>query len=160
MVETADKLPGDADFDFGVPVAVLKRPEDFTELPVEVAVRRAERLAAEPEPEPVVRPKDNAVAAIKAEVEDDFEGTTFVFDGETYKIPLQDDWDVEIYEANDTGKVHLVIRLILGDFQWDKFKSEIDPANPMWRRKKKRVAKDLVEMMDAINKAGGTQPGE
>lgn len=152
----ADQL----DFDFGTPVSVIGTAEEFLDLPAEVAKRREEREAAKPVPVEVPEVKGEAKAALEAETHGPND-VSFEFDGETYWVPLVDEWDLEVFECQEDGKMVGLVRTLLGEEQYAKFKSEVDPDRAHGlRRKKKRTLPDLLEIFGAATKATGTQPGE
>lgn len=51
------------------------------------------------------------------------EAVTVVFDGETYTLPVKEDWDIAILEAAEEGRVSTIMRLLLGPEQYAKFRS-------------------------------------
>lgn len=70
---------------------------------------------------------------------------TFTFDGDKYQINPTTEWDVDVLEAVEDGKVVSVVRAILGDKQWETFKV------------KPRKVEDLNKLFEAISKAVGIQ---
>lgn len=153
-------MPEQMEFDFGVPVAVINTPEEFKELPDEVAKRRVERLEAKPKPIEVPDVPGQAKAAVIAEVHG-INDLPFTFDGETYWVPPIDEWDIEVFEHQEDGKLVSLVKLLLGEKQWERFKSEVDPDRaPGVRRRKKRTITEMLALLDAATKATGTQPGE
>lgn len=147
------------DPEFGVPVDVLRNKDEIFGLPQEVAVRRAERgeLHHPEPPEPPEIP-GQAREALKAEANGT--GLSFEWDGETYLIPNMDDWDLDVFEAEEAGQPWKVVRLLLGPAQYERFKTEPDPDKPGQRRKKKRTMRDVSGWMTAATKAAGVEPGE
>lgn len=69
----------------------------------------------------------------------------FTFDGDKYAIDSTADWDITVLEAVEDGKTVSVVRAILGDKQWEKFKA------------KPRKVDDLNKLFEAITKATGIQ---
>lgn len=70
---------------------------------------------------------------------------TFTFDGDKYVIAPTQEWDLDVLEAVEDGKVVSVVRALLGAKQWEKFK-----ATP-------RKVEDLNKLFEAISKAVGIQ---
>jgi hypothetical protein len=142
-------------FDFGIPVAHIGNPGDnVLDIPDEVARRRAERAEAENTAKPLVtmdEAKGQAEAAIIAEVQ--HTGVSFVFDGDTYWVPLVDDWDLDIYEAQESGKLVTMVQSILGVAQYAQFKTTDDGDGG--RIVKKRTLKDLLSILNASAAAAG-----
>jgi hypothetical protein len=147
--------------DFGVPVEALRSTSEIFGLPPEVAQRRAERgeLTVVPDLEPE---REEIPGQAKAAVEAEATGTgvRIEFDGETYLIPNMDDWDIDVFDAEESGRPWAVVRLLLGEVQYQRFKTEPDPERPGQRRKKKRTMRDLTEVLTAMNRAVGVEPGE
>lgn len=144
-------------FDFGVPVDVIGEAGDnVLDIPDEVARRRADRAGAESTAAPLVtvaEAKGQAEAALIAEVK--HTGVSFVFDGETYWVPRVDDWSIDIYEAQEDGKLIVMVRTLLGLAQYAQFKSEPDPDNEGSRRPRKRILKELIAILNAASGAAG-----
>lgn len=46
------------------------------------------------------------------------------FNGTTYQVPPADDWDIDVLEAIDAGRVTVALRTLLGDEQYERFKAE------------------------------------
>lgn len=143
-------------FDFGVPVDYIGNEGDnVLDIPDEVARRRAAR-AVESTEAPLVTVADakgQAEAALIAEVQ--HTGVSFTFDGETYWVPRVDDWSIDIYEAQEDGKLIVMVRTLLGTAQFAQFKTEADPDNEGFRRPKKRVLKELIAILNAAAGAAG-----
>lgn len=45
------------------------------------------------------------------------------YDGATYAIPPIADWDLEVLESVEDGRITGAVRILLGDEQWRKFKA-------------------------------------
>ncbi len=91
------------------------------------------------------KPRANVEAA-KAEVNGD--SIVFEYDGEQYVLPPALDWDVEVFEAGEDGKIVTAVRTLLGDKQWATYKS------------KKRTLGDTSELWSAALASLGATPGE
>jgi hypothetical protein len=148
--------------DFGVPVEALRSTDEIFGLPPEVAQRRTERgeLTVVPDLEPEQPEEIPGQARAAVEAEANGTGTRFEFDGETYTVESMDEWDIDVFDAEASGRPWQVVRILLGDAQYERFKSEPDPERPSRRRKKKRTLSDLNDMLTAINRAVGVEPGE
>lgn len=70
---------------------------------------------------------------------------SFTFDGDKYQIDPTSEWDLDVLEAVEDGKIVSLVRAILGDKQWEKFKA------------KPRKVDDLNRLFEAISKATGIQ---
>lgn len=70
----------------------------------------------------------------------------FEFDGENYVIPPVEEWDLEIFDAQEADKFATVVRLLLGEEQNATF------------RKVKRTMKDAADLMEAVYKALEADP--
>lgn len=143
-------------YDFGVPTDLLLDDNELLNLPVDVVDARVEQRAAwRPTvvPDPPA-PSATALAAQVAEASalDDRPdatvtnlGSSFTYDGETYWIRPADDWDLEIFEMIEDGKLVKACHLMLGDKQWAQFKA------------KPRKAKDFNELFVASQEALSTK---
>jgi hypothetical protein len=87
--------------------------------------------------------KDEAVA----EASEAPRGKIVTYDGETYEIPPQSEWDLEVLELFERGQTLTPTRTLVGEEQWAKFKS------------KPRKVKDLIDFTTAIS-GPGEQLGE
>lgn len=147
---TAQNSPA---FDFGAPVSVITDPAEFAELPNEVAERRASISQANLD---LVKGAPGAAqAAIEAEVH--FGKLSFVFEGDTYWVDSPDEWDLEVFEAQEMGRLVTMVREVVGQKQYEHFKSQPNPEDPDGPRiKRKRVLADLTALLDAATAAGGT----
>ncbi len=134
--------------DFGVPTNLLTSDAELLSVPIEVVNARAEQRAAW-QPKVVTYPVTQGLALAvqkeeaKAETQD--LGHSFTYDGETYWIQPADNWDIEIFELIEDGKLVKACRLMLGDKQWSLFKS------------KPRKAKDFNELFVASQAALSTK---
>lgn len=69
---------------------------------------------------------------------------TFEYDGETYEIPPSSEWDLEVLEQYEEGKIAATVRALLGEEQYlAKFKS------------KKRTVRDLTVLFEQIQRTIG-----
>lgn len=87
-----------------------------------------------------------ASEAAKTEAVED--SVTFEYDGVTYTAPPAIEWDVEVFEAAEDGKIVSAVRALIGPDQWAKFKE------------KKRTIVNVSELFDAAKAALGVTPGE
>lgn len=142
-------------YNFGVPVQHIgEEGDNVLDIPDEVARRRADRAGADSTAAPLVtvaEARGQAEAALVAEVK--HTGASFEFDGDTYWVPLVDDWDLGVYEAQEDGKITIMVRTLLGTAQYAQFKSEVDPDGG--RRTKKRTLRDLISILEAASGAAG-----
>lgn len=67
------------------------------------------------------------------------------FDGETYKVPPTNKWDIEVLESFESEKIISAVRALVGPAQWAKFKS------------KTRTVEDLNAFVEVLTKATGIQ---
>lgn len=142
-------------YNFGVPVQNIgEEGDNVLDIPDEVARRRADRAGVDSTAAPLVtvaEAKGQAEAALIAEVQ--HTGVSFEFDGDTYWVPVIDEWPLDFYEAQEDGKLITEVRVLLGAAQYAQFKSEVDPDGG--RRTKKRTLRDLVAILNAISGAAG-----
>ena len=61
------------------------------------------------------------------------EDTTIEFDGETYAIPPSSEWDIEVIEAAEEGRIVASTKLLLGPDQWAKFRKDHKTAGELER---------------------------
>ncbi|GAA4981223.1 hypothetical protein [Actinopolymorpha pittospori] len=52
------------------------------------------------------------------------ESVAFEYDGDSYVVPPPMEWDVDVLEAYEDGKVATTVRALLGASQWAKFRSK------------------------------------
>jgi hypothetical protein len=71
------------------------------------------------------------------------EMVAFEYDGETYEIAPTLEWDLDVLEAYEDGKIVATVRALVGPEGWTKYRS------------KKRTVSDLNEFFDAIQGALG-----
>ncbi|GAB1641770.1 hypothetical protein [Krasilnikovia sp. MM14-A1259] len=69
----------------------------------------------------------------------------FAYDGELYEIPPSKDWDLDVLEAIDEGRITTAVRLIVGDEQWSVFRST------------RRTVGDLNDFFTEAQKAAGIE---
>lgn len=69
----------------------------------------------------------------------------FEYDGETYVIPPAREWDLDVLESYEDGKIASTCRALLGPVQWATFKS------------KRRTVTSLEELFDALQSALGVE---
>lgn len=65
------------------------------------------------------------------------------FDGHTYTIPASEDWDLDVLDYWEQGKVVAMLRALLGPEDWKEFRS------------KPRSVKHASDFFSEIQKAGG-----
>lgn len=70
---------------------------------------------------------------------------TFEFKGDTYSVPPQSEWLVETLEFLEDGKITWVLRQLLGEDDWARFKSH-KPKVP-----------ELGDLMTTLSEASGVQ---
>jgi hypothetical protein len=133
--------------DFGVDTANLKKMDLF-EVPVEMVEARPDRAVAPAVKVNMDEVKDTGQAADAAKTEVLNLGVVVNFDGEAFTIPKPEDWDIEIWEAQEEDRIVTVLKLLLGDSQWNLFKS------------KKRKLTDLTGLFLEVQKVLGFQAGE
>lgn len=142
-------------YNFGVPVQHIGAEGDnVLDIPDEVARRRADRAAAGEDEKPgvtVAEAKGQAEAALIAEVQ--HTGVSFEFDGDTYWVPVVDEWSLDVYEAQEDGKTIGMVRALLGTAQYAQFKSESDGDGG--RKPKARTLKDLIAILNASAASAG-----
>jgi hypothetical protein len=80
-------------------------------------------------------------AAAKAEALG--ENVEFDFDGETYTVAPAAEWDLDVMESYEDGKIASTIRALLGPAQWATFRS------------KPRKVADLNSLFEAVQVALG-----
>lgn len=102
-------------FDFGVAVSHFQSDEELLRLPIK-------RVVDEAEPTPPTR--GTALAAQKEEATAVEVAYPFSFDGELYHMPPADEWDLEVFELIEAGKLVTAMKMMIGDKQWRKFKSK------------------------------------
>lgn len=68
---------------------------------------------------------------------------TFEFEGEVYTVPPAKEWDIDVVEAQEDGKVLAAIRLLLGDEQYGNFRKK--------HKKMAELEKFVIAMYDAID---------
>ncbi|MEU4579978.1 hypothetical protein [Nonomuraea sp. NPDC023979] len=66
------------------------------------------------------------------------------YNGVTYTVPTPLDWDADVLELLESGRLTSALRMILGDDQYEEFRA----TKPKLRH--------AGELMEAINAAGGT----
>lgn len=71
------------------------------------------------------------------------EAVTFEYDGETYTVAASKDWDLDVLEQYEEGKVAATVKALLGPEQWATFRST------------KRTVGDLSDLFEALQKAIG-----
>lgn len=86
--------------------------------------------------------------ALKAEATEN-ESIQFNYNGHTYEMPHPDEWDIEVAEAHEEGKVVTALRRILGEEQWKLFKEREKPKS-----------KDLDAFLKVMFDKTGMEPGE
>lgn len=86
------------------------------------------------------------------------EGVEFDFDGEHYELPAAMDWDIDVFEYATNGDILNAVRALLGEDQWELFRSEDDGKGG--RKKKRRSLRDLTALWEQAEAATGVQPGE
>lgn len=91
----------------------------------------------------------NTKNALKAEASDQNDPIKFEFKGYEYEMPHPDEWDIEVAEAYEDGKVVTALRHILGDEQWRLYKERERPKS-----------KDLQAFLDSMFQQTGMEPGE
>ena len=52
------------------------------------------------------------------------ERITFQFNGDAYKIPPSDEWDIDVLEAIDDQRLTHALRALLGDDQYATFRAK------------------------------------
>lgn len=70
-------------------------------------------------------------------------GVTVTYDGETYEIDPVSEWDLDVLEAYEDGRLVVLTRSLLGDEGWTRF-----------RAKPRKVA-DLEGLFTALQEAAG-----
>lgn len=78
-----------------------------------------------------------------AKAEAKSEMVSFEFDGDTYSVAPADEWDLDVLEAFEDGKVVATVRALVGPAGWATYKS------------KPRKVKDLDAFFTAIQEALG-----
>jgi hypothetical protein len=74
-----------------------------------------------------------------AEAEGRHEDLEFSFEDKTYSVPAPDDWDLDILEAYEEGRIVAVVKGLLGEAQYGAFKAM-----------KRRTVGDLGRLFDAL----------
>ena len=89
----------------------------------------------------VTKSNSASLSAVKADVL----GTdiAFDFDGDSYTVPPTSDWDLDVLEAIEDGKMIGAVRSLLGVSQWATFKA------------KRRTASDAAALYEALQGALG-----
>lgn len=70
---------------------------------------------------------------------------SFSFDGVDYIVPPAREWDLDVMESYEDGKIASTCRALLGPGQWAAFRS------------KKRTVSDLNDLFEAIQKGLGVE---
>jgi len=65
------------------------------------------------------------------------------FRGDTYIVPIVDEWSIETLEAFEAGKGVALLKRVLGPKQWNRFRKEYGKK------------KDVDALAEAIAEAGG-----
>lgn len=86
------------------------------------------------------------VKAIKTEAED--LPIKCNYDGESYELPAAKFWPLEALEAQEENRVVGMLRSLLGEDQYKKFRS------------KPRVLQDIADFMDVVNAAAEVDRGK
>jgi hypothetical protein len=68
---------------------------------------------------------------------------TFDYDGTTYTIPATKDWDLDVLENYEDGKIAATVKAVLGADQYAKFRS------------KPRTVSHLRDLFEALQTAVG-----
>lgn len=71
------------------------------------------------------------------------EAVTFDYDGLTFTVPPASEWDLDVLESYEDGKIVATLRALLGADQWSKFKAT------------KRTVQDLNDLFEAVQEALG-----
>lgn len=69
--------------------------------------------------------------------------TEFTYDGVAYKVAPASEWDLDVLESYEDGRIIAAVRALLGEAQWKKFRS------------KPRKTSDLNDLFGAIQEAVG-----
>jgi hypothetical protein len=85
------------------------------------------------------------VSTTPAKTEAEAGPVEFAFDGETYTIAPAAEWDLDVMERVEDGKVTTAVRELLGPGQWKTFRS------------KPRKVADMGAMFATIEKALGVE---
>jgi hypothetical protein len=72
-------------------------------------------------------------------------GVAFTYDGDSYTISPTSEWDLDALDAYEEGHVSKCVRLILGEDQWQLFRS------------KRRTVGDLNDLFEVAQKAAGIE---
>lgn len=99
-----------------------------------------------------------AKAKAAAQAEALSKGVEFDFDDEHYAIDSAEEWDLDVFEAAAQGDLITALRALLGDEQWQLFRTQEDEEGE--RVKRKRNLKDLAALWEAAQEAVGVEPGE
>lgn len=81
--------------------------------------------------------------AIKAEAQSTH--TDVEYQGQTYSVPPTMEWDLDVLEALEDGQIVKAVRALLGEEQYQKFKST------------KPTVADLNALFEEIGKSAGFQ---
>jgi hypothetical protein len=68
---------------------------------------------------------------------------SFEFDGDAYEVPTSDNWDLDVLEAYEDGKIVATVKALVGPAGWATF------------RAKPRKVSDLDTFFNAIQEALG-----
>lgn len=93
-----------------------------------------------------VKSVNTGVAVAKAEAEE--ADIIFVYDEEEYTLPHPKLWPIEAVEAQEEGRMIGVLKALLGEAQYAKFK------------RKQRTVQDINDLMEASFKAVDTDQGK
>lgn len=86
------------------------------------------------------------------------QGVEFDYDGEHYVVDSAEEWDLDVFEAAAQGDLITALRALLGEEQWQVFRTKEDADGD--RVKVKRTLKNLAELWEAAQTAVGVEPGE
>lgn len=125
--------------DFGVPVETI-RPEQYAAAGLVVVDKRPKLVSVD---DIKAEEDTSALDALKAEAQG--LGVSFTYDDEIYVVDRAEDWDLEVFEAAESGKFVTAVKTLLGEDQWKRFKS------------KKRKIQELTDIFGAAQKALGTK---
>lgn len=68
---------------------------------------------------------------------------SLTYDGETYSIPPASEWDLDVLEHFEEGRVLALVKALLGPDGWARFRS------------KPRTVADLTDLMESVQEALG-----
>lgn len=97
-------------------------------------------------------------AAEAARAEALAEGVKFEYDGESYQIDPAIEWDLDVFEFIGSGDVLKAVKTLLGDEQWETFRTVDDGKGG--RVKTKRTLSHLNDLWATVEDVIGTEPGE